>query len=301
MNNQLFIIIGDTVNSRFYVYELCNPITKLPFYVGKGTRHRCKTHFTKKYLYEGYNFGKQNEIKEILTNNNQVLVKIVHNTDDENDALSIEIQLIALYGRRDIKTGILTNLTNGGERSTGYHHTVSSKQKISNTRNQRIKSGKILPVKHTEEWKQHLRENNAGGKATSKQIYQINTDGSIIKLWNSTKHAGESLNIKTWRNISDCANKYPSRTVGGFYWRWEDDSSVVNNKLTGIEELNLCRLDRSLKSGKSLRQVNANTNEIKIWKNQSECARQLKLKNTSSISQAIKSGKLYLNCLWYNN
>lgn len=78
---------------------------------------------------------------------------------------------------------------------------------------------RVRPTKHTEKWKQHLHKNNAGGRrATAKQVAQINPkDGSIIKIWESTRQASKKLNITTWRNISQCCNKHKNRLRGGFY------------------------------------------------------------------------------------
>lgn len=40
-----------------------------------------------------------------------------------------EIEFIALYGRRDKKTGTLVNMTDGGEGTVGYRHTDETKEK----------------------------------------------------------------------------------------------------------------------------------------------------------------------------
>ncbi len=100
----------------FYVYELHNPIKNLPFYVGKGKENRFSHHFTKK----DRNKHKSNTINKIVSLGEKVIIKIVFRTNNEIDALNKESELIINYGRCDNKTGILTNLTNGGEGLSGY-------------------------------------------------------------------------------------------------------------------------------------------------------------------------------------
>ena len=50
----------------------------------------------------------------------------------EEEAFKHEKYMIAVFGRKDLGTGILRNLTNGGEGSSGYKHTEESLLKISN-------------------------------------------------------------------------------------------------------------------------------------------------------------------------
>ena len=61
------------------------------------------------------------------------------------DACELEEFLISIYGRRDLGTGTLVNLTNGGEGAKGitYKHSVESRKKISEA-----KKGKKQSLKH---------------------------------------------------------------------------------------------------------------------------------------------------------
>lgn len=57
--------------------------------------------------------------------------EILIESDDLTFIKNKEIELIALYGKICDKTGILANLTDGGEGTFGYHHTFENKLKSS--------------------------------------------------------------------------------------------------------------------------------------------------------------------------
>lgn len=190
------------------------------------------------------------------------------------------------------------NISHGYGDTHSLTQTEQSKQKISNTRNERIAAGIIIPAKHTEGHKQKLRKYNPGGEATAKAVYQIDaTTGEVIKEWKSTRQAGVGLNIKTWRNISTAINKNRIQTVYGFYWRWVGDPDVVDHKLINIAELNTIRLDPSKRSGKRIQQLDGSGNIIKEWNTMGEAEKHFGL-CSSTISYAIKTGKLCTGFYW---
>ena len=105
-----------------YTYLYKDPKTNVPIYIGKGTNERAWDHLVskshlgnllRKRIREGY------EIHPII--NFEV---------DEQTALFMEEVWIEQYGRLDIKTGTLLNLTNGGEGTSGRKHTEETKRKI---------------------------------------------------------------------------------------------------------------------------------------------------------------------------
>jgi rubrerythrin len=121
----------------FYCYVLLDPrkpgpfcYGKLkfdfePFYVGKGTGKRCERHVTSAVRDPlSGNRHKKNKILNILRSGLDVVVHKGQNLYDEAGAHLVERKLIALIGRKDLKKGPLTNLTDGGEGSVNVAQVV---------------------------------------------------------------------------------------------------------------------------------------------------------------------------------
>jgi hypothetical protein len=56
----------------------------------------------------------------------------------ETEAFKHEIYMIAVFGRKDLGTGILRNKTDGGDGASGYRHSPEAKQKISQANTGRV-------------------------------------------------------------------------------------------------------------------------------------------------------------------
>ncbi len=99
-----------------------------PFYVGKGKNGRKYAHLWGHT--DTRNTKKHNTIRKLAALG---LEPIVKNTRvvSENLAFAFEVDLIAGIGRSHIMTGPLSNLTAGGEGTTGYRHTAATKKLIS--------------------------------------------------------------------------------------------------------------------------------------------------------------------------
>ena len=111
----------------FYVYVYYDPRPlKLnqPVYVGKGTGDRDISHWSR----GSHNKPFQDFISHLKQRGLVATSQRVFETTNEEEAFIKEIELIELYGRRDIKTGTLFNRTDGGEGASGYIKSNTEKQ-----------------------------------------------------------------------------------------------------------------------------------------------------------------------------
>ncbi len=103
--------------NNYYVYHYLRE-DGTPYYVGKGKADRA---------YKPHNVPVPPADRIIF----------VARDLTESQALQLEIENIAFYGRKDNNTGILRNLTNGGEGASGFVHNEQTKNTM-----RLIKTGK---------------------------------------------------------------------------------------------------------------------------------------------------------------
>lgn len=92
-----------------YAYIYSDPITYTPFYVGKGTGKRAYRHLNK-----SHNKRVHAKIKSLQATNIKPFINLIE-TSTEEFALLLEKGLVKLLGRKDLSTGCLYNLDDGGE------------------------------------------------------------------------------------------------------------------------------------------------------------------------------------------
>jgi len=96
----------------FYVYAYFEPGGKVPFYIGKGVRHRSRVHLSR-----SHNSAVARKIAALRGNGFEPEVRLLYFGTDEQCKLE-EIRLIRLFGRRDLAAGPLLNCTDGGDGTT---------------------------------------------------------------------------------------------------------------------------------------------------------------------------------------
>lgn len=239
------------MNNVYYVYLLLDPRNfYAPFYIGKGKKGRWKDHLSPSR--DGQNRFKNSVITKIKATGQDIPVLIWQTNMSEKDAYDLEIELIARFGRRIDESGILTNLTLGGEGGRGIihthefrercrqrmlgagsptygvGHTEEARRKISEAKRASVAAGNV--TRHSEDHRQKLREDNAGGKATAKPIYQIGSDLQVITEWPSANAAAKALGLSKG-NLCEATKDGQRRRVDSFYWRYVGSSDVHDGVL----------------------------------------------------------------------
>lgn len=120
------------MHNKFYVYVLYRDIGKtVPFYIGKCHGDRKNDHERPRTLKMDVNRHKIAIIRQCIQTLGIVPKKIVVRDVSEAGAFYYEKMLIARFGRRDLGTGILSNMTDGGEGTAGCVYTPEQRAKSS--------------------------------------------------------------------------------------------------------------------------------------------------------------------------
>jgi hypothetical protein len=185
-----------------------------PFYVGIGKNYRC-TAFSHRGKYWN-NIVKKYGLPK---------VKIIQYFETADDSKIAEKALIGFFGRRFNNSGILVNITLGGDGYLGrkgeehpmYGKPMSkeAKEKASNKLKGMLvgekngmfgRSGELNPFygkKHTEEHKQRQRETKKGIYNGEKNPFFGKTHSVETKKYLSEKMIGKSMSEETRKKVSE--------------------------------------------------------------------------------------------------
>lgn len=150
-----------------------------PFYVGKGRKKRDITHLCQ-YSLKAHNF-KNSIIKSIVSKTGEQPIHYrVYENLSNSEAIELEIEMIKHFGRKDNKTGILANCTDGGDGANNFSE--ETLKKVGNPK---------------------------------KKIYQYDLNGVFIKEWESLSSVNLTIHIG---NLSSAIKR--KGTFMGFIWSY---------------------------------------------------------------------------------
>jgi hypothetical protein len=116
--------------NMYYVYIYKDPRptkNQQVVYVGKGTGDRAWYHWKVK---ASHNKGFGAFLALLRREKREPIIEIIKDNLDEAEAFYEEMMMIEVYGRRDLGTGTLFNLTDGGEGTSGAIRTEEWRNKV---------------------------------------------------------------------------------------------------------------------------------------------------------------------------
>jgi hypothetical protein len=182
--------------NNYYTYAFLRE-DGTPYYIGKGTANRI--YDNRRLVRFPKDLSRRIFLKKNLT---------------EEEAFKHEIYMIAVFGRKDLGTGILHNKTNGGEGMSGHRHSNETKEKmrqrgLNRSEEYKIKmsnslKGRKLSPESIEKMKKSLRgrKHNEDVKQRIKDSCSQYEWGILNTQTNQTEYTNSLRNYCKENNIS---------------------------------------------------------------------------------------------------
>lgn len=227
------------LNTKFYIYIHCTP-DGIPFYIGKGKENRC--------LDETY----RNQWWKNIVNKYGYYVIIKEINLSEEDCFKKEVFWIEHFGRRDLNTGTLVNLTNGGEGVAGRIWSEDQKETRSKYFRENLETLQNIGARKEYFGKSLFGENNPnyGNKETNPnciKVVKLDLKGNFICEYNSVAEASEMNNAKGIYQV--CRGQ--RHQLKGYKYVYREDYLTGNYSITS-----------GITSRKEVLKIDKETNEI---------------------------------------
>lgn len=180
---------------RYYLYRHIRLDKNEPFYIGIGTKKdgSLKTYETE-YKRAFSKQRKDSKIWKLVSSKTNYKVEILYESNDYEVIKQKEIEFIKLYGRIDLGTGTLANMTDGGDGTLGrkFSEETINKLKIS-----RKKRGRYI---------------------YTNKIYQYDLNGNFIQEWESITCASIYIKVHKSRLSRVVKRNENNNFCKDYYW-----------------------------------------------------------------------------------
>jgi hypothetical protein len=185
--------------NRFYTYAYLRE-DGTPYYIGKGTKQR---------IYDN------RRITKIPKDKSRIIFLKQNLTEEE--AFKHEIYMIALFGRKDLGTGILHNRTDGGEGMSGHIPDEKTRIKMSNSH-----KGRIFSEEHKKKIAESNKTRHISIETRIKMSLWIRSEETKLKMSKAKK--GKPLSeqhkqkIREWNMPEETKIKMSNSKKGMKWW-----------------------------------------------------------------------------------
>jgi predicted GIY-YIG superfamily endonuclease len=176
------------------VYRHIRKDTNKVFYVGIGKKSN-----------RAYSKHQRNKYWQSIVDKADYIVEIIKDGITWEEAIQFEIDLIKQYGRKDLGTGILSNMTDGGEGNNNQLCSIETRIKMGNTRRGR---------KHSEQTKQKISKMLKGKKHTPEAVEKNRQAHIGIRVSEETK--AKLSKMFKGRSVSDDIREKVSKSNSQF-------------------------------------------------------------------------------------
>jgi hypothetical protein len=222
-----------------YVYQHIRKDKNQPFYIGIGSDMD---------FYRANKLSERNEIWNRISEKTEIVVEILHQDIDWEIACQIEKDLIKYYGRINNNTGILSNMTDGGEGT--FNKVITDETKFllgtGNRGKKRSEESRIkqslstIGVKKSENHRENIRLARLGKTHSEESKIKMSLNSKGRSSWNK----GKSFSTESKEKMS--ASKKGKRKLGE-----NSNAKLVLNVLTGIFYTSLKEAANSIEMGYS--------------------------------------------------
>ena len=202
---------------HYYTYAYLRE-DKTPYYIGKGTGKRIYS--TNKRIKPPKDKSRIIFLKQNLT---------------EEEAFKHEVYMIDVFGRKDLGTGILVNMTNGGEGASGWVPSEENKKNISDAKKnpseetrRKISDAKKNPSEETRKKMSDVQKGKILTEETRRKISVANKDKilseehkkkiSDAQKGNKNHNYGKTAPEETRKRMSDAHKGENNHNYGKKWW-----------------------------------------------------------------------------------